>query len=165
MKSKAMTSDTGTTDNDDSWRSEGRNLAALLLVVWRAMNVEFHRRMDAAGFEDVRPGSGNVFSYVGPNGSSIAAMAQRAHVSPQAMVQTVDELQAKGYVERVPSTRDRRVKLVCKTAKGEAMTRLAGEILADIEAGYAATLGRRRFDLLRQALEDLRDSLERQPGA
>jgi DNA-binding MarR family transcriptional regulator len=140
-------------EDADGWISDLRSLNGLLTVAQRAVSAEFHRRMAAAGYGDIKPSATNLFEHVGPGGSTVAVMAQRAGVSPQAMVQIVDILEKRGYVERVPDPADRRAKLVCKTAKGKAMGSAAAAILADIEGDFEDSLGPSHVQALRTMLE------------
>ncbi len=146
----------------DGWKPAVRSLSGLLTIIQRAANAEFHRRMDAAGYADIRPGAGSVFEHLGPNGTTIAAMAKRAGITPQALVQVVDELERKGYVKREPSPTDRRAKLVRKTARGNRMTADAARILQEMEAAYAEAMGAKQFAAMRASLEQLSDLVE--PG-
>jgi len=137
----------------DGWTADMRSLGGLLTVAQRAVSAEFHRRMAVAGYGDIKPSATNLFEHVGTSGSTVAIMAQRAGVSPQAMVQIVDILERRGYVERVPDPADRRAKLVRKTPKGKAMGTAAAVILADIEADFEHALGSNHFQALRTMLE------------
>ncbi len=145
------------TNDDDGWTVRRRSLGAQLLVAQRHFADAFHARMDAAGFADVRPGAGNLLEHLGPAGSTVAAMAQRAGITPQAMVQVVDDLEAKGYVGRIASPTDRRAKLVRLTARGKRMIDKAAGILGELEAGLATRLGSKRFTELRKMLDEIAD--------
>jgi DNA-binding MarR family transcriptional regulator len=144
----------------DGWDGQRRTIGGLLVVASRALVADFHRRLDAAGFADVRPGSGNVFESVGSAGSTVAAMAQRAGISPQAMVQVVDYLEGRGYVERAPDPTDRRAKLVRLTERGRAADRAGRAHLQAIEAEWSLLLGEERYASFRAALEDLVAAIE-----
>ena len=141
-------------DDRDGWTERRRTLGGLLTVASRAVGQELHRRLEAAGYADLRPGSGNVFEHVGPEGSTVAAMAQRAGITPQGMVQVVDYLAAHGYVERAPDPTDRRAKLVRLTKRGHAADRLARATLLEIETEWGALLGEGSLLQLRTTLED-----------
>jgi DNA-binding MarR family transcriptional regulator len=147
-------------DRRDDWDEGRRSIGGLLAVALRTLTAEHHRRLDAAGYPDLRPGSGNVFEHIGADGSTVAAMAERAGISPQAMVQIVDALQACGYVERVPDPTDRRAKIVRLTARGQTADRTARENLRAIEAEWADRLGEDRFRQLRASLADLVAALD-----
>lgn len=147
----------------DGWRSEQRSLSGLITLTQRVVNGEFHRRLDAAGYADIRPGAGKVFEHIAPDGSTIATMAQRAGVTSQAMVQIVDYLERRGYVERLPDPTDRRAKLVRTTERGRCMTSTASRILEEMEAEFRAALGDGPLRELRGMLQVLIEVVERGP--
>lgn len=142
-------------DGRDGWTEHRRTLGGLLTVASRALGQELHRRLEAAGYADLRPGSGNVFEHVGPEGSTVAVMAQRAGITPQGMVQVVDYLAAHGYVERASDPTDRRAKLVHLTERGQAADRVARATLLEIETEWGLFLGEGSLHELRRTLEDL----------
>ena len=139
----------------DGWSGARRTLGGTLSLLSHAIVEEMHRRLDAAGYPEIRPGSGAVFEHVGAEGSTAAAMAARAGITPQAMVQVVDYLEARGYVERVPDPRDRRAKLVRLTERGRAADRVSREILAGMERELAGVVGDSDFGRLRGTLDEL----------
>lgn len=152
------------TEDTDGWTAEMRSLCGLLTVAQRAVAGEFQHRLGEAGYGDVKPSATNLFEHIGPGGSTVAVMAGRAGVSPQAMVQIVDLLERRGYVERVPSPADRRAKLVRKTAKGRTMGTAAAAILGDIEADMERTLGHEHLEALRAMLEMLAQRMAARSG-
>jgi DNA-binding MarR family transcriptional regulator len=148
---------------NDDWTGASRTIGGLLSVALRTLIADFHERLDAAGFSDVRPGSGNVFESIGAGGSTVAAMAQRAGITPQAMVQVVDYLEARGYVARTPDPTDRRAKLVRLTDRGQAADQAGRDTLAAIEAEWRQQLGDERYAAFRATLEDLVAAFEARP--
>jgi DNA-binding MarR family transcriptional regulator len=89
-------------------------------------------------------------------------MSQRAGISAQAMVQAVDYLEARGYVERSPDPADRRAKVVRLTARGRAADRAAREQLEAVEAEWARRIGPDRYQEFRLAFADLVVAIEKQ---
>ncbi len=148
-------SEPGKRAQEDGWAEEQRSLSGLITVTQRVVNGEFHRRMDVAGYPDIRPGAGKVFEHIGPEGSTIATMALRAGVTSQAMVQIVDYLERRKYVRRVPDPSDRRAKLIQITHRGLSMTDTANRILNEMESEFRAALGEARLTDLRQMLKEL----------
>lgn len=72
-------------------------------------------------------------------------------VTRQAAAQ-LDELAAKGYVERRPHPDDGRARLIMLTEKGWACTRAAEAAMADAERTWEATLGEQHLLALRDDL-------------
>jgi len=67
----------------------------------------------------------------------------------------VDELENRGYVRRVPDEQDARAKVVRLTARGRRCAAEARRGLAAIEGRARRFLGPRRYEMLREALEEL----------
>lgn len=67
----------------------------------------------------------------------------------------VDDLEERGYVRRVPDAEDARAKAVRLTARGRRFVAEARRASAAVEAGVRRDLGDRRYEALRDALEQL----------
>ncbi len=137
--------------NDDA-----QSLAFGLLAASRALVDGVSAGVRARGFEDVRPAHGFAFTRLSAGGATITQLAEHLDVTRQAAAQLVDELIAKGYVERCPHPSDARARLIVLTAKGWACTRAAEAAIADTLRRWEATLGPERLlglrdDLLRIA--------------
>jgi DNA-binding MarR family transcriptional regulator len=75
-----------------------------------------------------------------------------------AMKELIDDLEASGYVVRLPNPRDRRTKLILTTNRGERIIERGRAIIAEIEGDWERTLGKRRFKVLKASLRLLLDS-------
>lgn len=73
------------------------------------------------------------------------------------MLAAVDDLERLGYVERVPNPADGRAKLVRLTERGAAAGAEGARIIASIESDWGRRLGPHRSQVLRHALEELRE--------
>ena len=149
------TTNAQSTTQADGWEAEQRSLSGLLTLTQRVVNGEFHRRMDAAGYPDIRPGAGKVFEHIGSEGSTIATMALRAGVTSQAMVQIVDYLERRNYVRRVADPHDRRAKLIQITERGQSMRGTAARILQEMETEFSTAIGDARLHELRLVLQEM----------
>jgi len=107
--------------------------------------------------DGLRRKHGAVIANIDPGGTRPSVLAARAGMTRPAMGELIDELEAAGYVERVPDPDDRRAKLIKPTRKALARQRLAREVNAEIEAAYVKRLGRDRYHRLREALAELVD--------
>jgi DNA-binding MarR family transcriptional regulator len=67
----------------------------------------------------------------------------------------IDELEALGYVERIPDPADRRAKLVCPTERGRAQMAAADKIMAAIQDRHARRLGRENYAAFKAAFIDV----------
>ncbi|HEY1355767.1 MAG TPA: MarR family winged helix-turn-helix transcriptional regulator [Solirubrobacterales bacterium] len=116
---------------------------------------ELHRRLSERGFADIRPAHGCVFRWIYPNGARLTELAELAGHSKQAVGEFVCDLEAMGYVERVPDPVDGRAKIIRLTERGTEAKNTAREIFAEIEDEWAERIGRERVEALRDALETL----------
>lgn len=112
--------------------------------------------MRRRGFTDVRPAHGFAFVRIAAGEATTIDVAAHLGVTKQAASQLVDELVAKGYVERRPHPSDARARLVVLTDRGWACTRAADRAAERAVRPWIATLGATRFralctDLLRVA--------------
>jgi DNA-binding MarR family transcriptional regulator len=129
-------------------------LAAQLLF---AVQDELYRRLEDAGYRDLRPRHGIVLAYLDEQGSRATELAALSGRHKQLVGRTVDELEALGYVRRSPDPTDRRAKLVVPTERGRAVMRLSDQIMADIGARGARAVGRDAFSQFRRTLQRLID--------
>jgi DNA-binding MarR family transcriptional regulator len=134
-------------------------LPALLNSAQEAGYEELHRRLAERGFPDIRHAHGCVFRWVMPDGTRLTELAELAGHSKQAVGEFVCDLEAMGYVKRVPDPVDGRAKIIRLTERGVEAKEIALEIFAEIEAEWAEQIGPKRVEALREALEAL-DELE-----
>jgi DNA-binding MarR family transcriptional regulator len=81
-------------------------------------------------------------------------------MTKQSMGYLVDDLAARGYVERVPDPTDRRAKVVRLTARGRAVEETVRKVIRQIEADWAAWLGQEEYQHLTRLLRALIALLE-----
>ena len=137
--------------------ADAPDLTTLMEAAYAALVAEVHRQLDAAGFADIRPAHGKVFETIGQDGNRINDMAERAQITKGAMVELVDHLQRRGYLERVPDPSDGRARLVRLGPRGRAARALAAPVVAEVEAEWTAHLGPDAMAALRSALVRLRE--------
>ena len=120
---------------------DAQSLAFGLLAASRALVDGVSAGVRARGFDDVRPAEGFAFARLSFGGATITQLAEHLDVTRQAAAQLVDELMAKGYVERRPHPSDARARMIVLTEKGWACTRAAEAAIADTLRPWEATLG------------------------
>jgi DNA-binding MarR family transcriptional regulator len=133
------------------------NLGVLLFIPYRAMENAVLAALAAAGFDDITLAQARVFQRIDPDGSRLTDLATAAQVSKQTAGFLVDQLERAGYVERRPDPRDGRARLVCVAERGAAAVRVGARVVAEVEARWAAHLGRARTAQLRASLSALRE--------
>jgi DNA-binding MarR family transcriptional regulator len=124
---------------------EALALCAQVLGAANALVDGIHAGVMARGFADLRPAHGFAFTRLAPGDATVSDLATHLGVTRQAAAQLVDELVAKGYVERRPHPVDGRAQLVVLTARGWACTRAAEAAAADTVARWAETVGEDRL--------------------
>ena len=137
-----------------------RMVGALLRIPREAAIRQVMAGLAAAGFGDVRPAHFTVFQHMPLEGIRLTALADAALLTKQSMGYLVDDLEAMGYVERVPDPSDRRAKVVRLTARGRHLDDTVRAVIRQIEADWAARLGQENYQHLLQLLRALIASLE-----
>jgi DNA-binding MarR family transcriptional regulator len=140
-------------------RDAPENLAILLREPLRVLNEELIARLAAEGHSEIRLPHGNVFQYLDDEGTTVSTLAERAHMTKQAMAQLVAHLEGQGYVERVPDPADRRAKRVRATARGRDVYAIVRRFVADTDARLDRALGAAKVQRLRGLLEELNAEL------
>lgn len=130
-------------------------LPGLMEVASEAIFIHFRAELEAAGYGDVRPTHGCVFRFVHENGMRLTDLANVAGMTKQSIGEIVDDLEARGYVERIPDPADKRAKLIRLTEKGEQAQRVGYGLFAKIEQRWAERYGTDRIAQLRETLEEI----------
>ena len=128
-------------------------LIRLLDVALGDFSDELSKRVEAAGFTDIRPGHGCVFGTIEPQGSRLTDLAQRANMTKQSVGEATSDLEQHGYLERVPDPNDGRAKIIRLTERGREAQAIGRQLIDDIEREWAQRYGEERVAALRDALE------------
>jgi DNA-binding MarR family transcriptional regulator len=88
-------------------------------------------------------------------GLRLTEIAERGNMTKQSAGEVVDDLVARGYVERIPDPDDRRAKIVRLTERGEAAQVYGFQLLAEIEKRWGERFGAERIADLRATLEGI----------
>jgi DNA-binding MarR family transcriptional regulator len=113
------------------------------------------------GFGDLRPALLAVAQHIGPNGTRITELADRALLTKATVVHAVDELERLGYVTREPDPSDGRAKLVMSTDRARAAERTVRKLVVEIRDAWAARMGEEEMAALEAGLRRLRAALWR----
>jgi DNA-binding MarR family transcriptional regulator len=117
------------------------NLAVLMREVFVALNDIVVARLAERGHDVVRPAHGAVFQYLDDTGTTVSVLAERAHMTKQAMAELVQHLESHGYLTRVPDPEDRRAKLVLPTERGHEVIAIAQGLVPELEGQVTQPLG------------------------
>lgn len=136
--------------DQDSLVSE--ELTFLLGTAFQVVLTEFLRRLDEAGYGDLRPSHGMIFQILYGKGATSSELAERLGVTKQASGQLVTELEKRGYVQRQDHPQGGRRRLVVLTDKAIAHMRVAGMLLHQIEGEISTKVGDEGLITLRREL-------------
>jgi DNA-binding MarR family transcriptional regulator len=133
----------------------------LLRRPYEALLMKLHAELAAAGFADTYPSWGtNIFHYLREGGLRLTELAKRTHTTKQALRYTINQLEAAGYVERVPDPTDGRAKIIRLTERGWQSRRVADEIIASIEHECVQKLGEERMRQFEALVKEVGSVLE-----
>ena len=127
-------------------------MAILLREPFLTFIAELFRRLQEAGYGDLRISHLVVFQHIDPAGSRLTELAAKAQMTKPSMGYLVEYLEAAGYVERLPDPSDGRARLVHLTERGWKQIEDALDIIADMEAELAAAMRPGQLATLRRLL-------------
>ena len=125
----------------------------LLDAAFAEFEAELSRRIATTAYADIRLAHGCVFGHIDPDGSRLTDLADRAHMTKQSVGEVTNDLEQRGYVERVPDPSDGRAKIIRLTARGHEAQALGWDLIDEIEREWADRFGAERIVALREALE------------
>src|SRR5918994_2816892 len=139
----------------------GSDLARGLLAAHRTLASDLVVELEERGWPDIRASQASLLLNVDRRaGTRLTELARRAGVTKQAMMVVVDELEVRGFVRRTPDPEDGRAKVVRLPARGRTLAAECRRAVAAVEARAKRTLGGRRYEGLREALDLLLESEE-----
>jgi DNA-binding MarR family transcriptional regulator len=121
--------------------SDAIPLARLLAMAFRLMIDSLHERLRERGWSDVRPAYGFVLLALRDQAITGKDVAALMGTTKQAASQLVDAMESAGFVARVASPRDGRVRDLVLADRGRALLQAVEEIYADIEGEWAQLAG------------------------
>jgi DNA-binding MarR family transcriptional regulator len=134
---------------------ESFRLVTSIRRLHHAIRAEVVDQVHAHGFDDIAAAHIYIFQTPGPDGARPTELAARTQMTKQAMNHLLAGLESAGYLHRVQAQGDGRARLLRLTSKGRRLTRVIQQSAAEIEARWAAALGRDRITELAATLEDL----------
>ena len=132
-------------------------LGILLFVANRALEQRAFDAVVAAGFTDITLAQARVAARVGPDGSRVTDLAEQARVTKQSAAFLVEQLEAAGYVERVPDPTDGRARLVRLTNRARGVVQAADAEVERVLAEWSHHVGEQRLRHMHETLRDLRE--------
>jgi DNA-binding MarR family transcriptional regulator len=109
----------------------------------------------AAGFEDLGRAHVRMFRYPTPDGLRPSELADKLQITKQSVNDLLADMEARGYLVRVPDPSDGRARVIRLTAKGRQLERVVYDGARSAELAIAELLGPRRLAQLRRALDEV----------
>jgi len=135
------------------WRQH--HIGRLFLQAHRDFSARTVEKLRARGHGDLTLTHTTLLPHIELTGIRSTVLAERAGITKQAAGQILADLEQLGYVKKEPDRTDQRATLVHFTALGWRFLRDAYEIKQEMEAEYAAVLGRAGLETLRATLNAL----------
>lgn len=130
-------------------------LGVHLFVLHRALEARAYAAAVAAGADNLTVAQARLLARVGDEGTRLVELADRALVTKQTAGHLVDQLERRGYVERVRDPSDGRARLVRLTERSRAVVPRANAEVARVLAQWREHLGEREMDHLATSLARL----------
>ncbi len=118
-------------------------IGSLLRITTEALDREINELQERSGrFPEIRPIHSVVFLYLPPEGCRITELAERAHMTRQAITYLVDHLIEHGYLERVDDPTDKRAQIIRRTQKALDFHKMTKEHVLEIQGRWAQQIGK-----------------------
>ena len=132
-------------------------LGVLLFIANRELEQRAYAAVVAAGVTDITLAQARVAARIGPQGTRVSDLAAQARVTKQSAAFLVEQLEAAGYVERVPDPSDGRARLVRLTSRADPVVAAAGAEVEQVLAEWSDHVGADRLALAHEVLLELRE--------
>jgi DNA-binding MarR family transcriptional regulator len=131
---------------------EAPPLARLFAIAARSLVDDLHERLAVRGWRDVRQYDGYVLLAARDVGIRSSEVSVLMGITKQAASKQVDSMVERGLVRRQVHPDDRRAKLVTLSPRGRRLLVAVEEIYVELEQRWAAILGFRQLQSLRDDL-------------
>lgn len=135
------------------------DIGSLALFVGLAATQAIREDLASQGFGDLRTSHGYVFQHLIDAQPTVSDLAARLDMTQQGASKAVAELERLGYVERMPSAHDARIRHVALTRRGRQAVSAARQARERLEASLRERCDATAFQTARTVLVDLLDGL------
>jgi len=135
------------------FRGRPTPLGSLLTAAGQRLSAELDRSLSEAGFTDLRAAHAPVFMAIDPEGTRITELADRTHMTKQAVGELVRYLSDHGYLLVDTDERDRRAKRVTLTDRGWHAIETGERVINGFDTWLDDAIGAAGVEQLREALD------------
>jgi DNA-binding MarR family transcriptional regulator len=140
------------------------DFGVLLNLAFGAFKDSLHEAMARDGFADLGATFGYVFRLLDEKPRNLRDVAEQLAITPQGALKIIDEMVAKGYVERREHPEDGRIRLLALTNRGQLAIASARRHHKRFEKALAAHIGKENVIAARLALEAIVGDAKPQAG-
>jgi DNA-binding MarR family transcriptional regulator len=126
-----------------------------VLVALGNLMAESRELVLAEGEGGLRPSHHRVIGHVPPEGITITDLADRVGMTKQGIGQFVTQLTESRHLAVTLNPEDRRIRVVRRTAEGDAAARRLAGLMDSLEQSWADRVGSRRYAEFRATLDEL----------
>ncbi len=134
---------------------ESTDFGVLLNVAFGAFKSQLHARLAEDGFDDLGSSFGYVFRLLKGQPHSLSQVAAGLGITAQGALKVINDMVAKGYVERHEEPGDGRVKRLSLTPRALAAMAQAQRFHVEFEQALAAQVGAQQVAAMREVLETI----------
>lgn len=133
-------------------------IGSLLKKSYRNYSNNLLLGLQSKGYIDLRPSFLEILTYICENeGDSIRNIGIACGLKKQTMTSHLNELEKRGYINRVKSSHDKRELLVNLTPAGQNFKLTLLEVIDQIEQDYLDIIGELEMDRVSKILENFYD--------
>lgn len=103
----------------------------------------------------MRGSFGRLLGTIPDDGARQTELADGMWITKQSLGERLRALEDRGWITIEPDPADRRARIVRRTPEGDRIRAITEVAMAEMEEGWAAEVGARRYDVFREVLAEL----------
>ena len=136
------------------------NVARRLDNVSAEYHIRLKQRLEGLGYKGLKLSFAAILSKISFAGSRLVDIAEMNGMTKQAIGQLATEIEALGYIKRIPDPHDGRAKNLIFTELGQRLIQDSIDAVDEVEKEFAALIGDDKIRQLNQILTELNQKLE-----